>query len=150
MKKNSRSARRHLTTISPEEAPRFLEDIRTMASEIDEPTTAISLRIPGNILRALKLKAKADGKKYQSLIVEYLERAFARSKMLLVIKPKQHFYQGIGSPSRKRPPLGPPLGRVAAQIIPLIPCSMERSAFGPPISVRTQPGQTAFTQISEP
>ena len=59
-------------TISPEEAIRFLEDIRIMASEIDEPTVAISLRVPENILRAIKLKAKADGKKYQSLMVEYL------------------------------------------------------------------------------
>lgn len=60
--------------ISPEEAIRFLEDIRLMTSEIDEPTVAISLRVPGNILRAIKLKAKSDGKKYQSLIVEYLRK----------------------------------------------------------------------------
>ena len=61
-------------TISPEEALQFLEDIRKMQSEIDEPTTAISLRVPSNILRSLKLKAKADGKKYQSLIVEYIRK----------------------------------------------------------------------------
>jgi predicted DNA binding CopG/RHH family protein len=58
--------------ISPEEALRFLEDIRTLQSDIDEPTISISLRVPGNILRAIKLRAKADGKKYQSLMVEYL------------------------------------------------------------------------------
>ncbi len=45
-----------------------------MSSEIDEPTVLISLRVPGNILRSIKLKAKADGKKYQSLMVEYLRR----------------------------------------------------------------------------
>lgn len=61
-------------SISPEEALRFLEDIRTMAYEVDEPTVAISLRVPGNILRAVKLKAKADGKKYQSLMIEYLRK----------------------------------------------------------------------------
>lgn len=60
--------------VSPEEAVRFLEDIRIMASEIDEPTVAISLRVPANVLRALKTKAKADRKKYQSLIVEYLRK----------------------------------------------------------------------------
>jgi predicted DNA binding CopG/RHH family protein len=60
--------------ISPEEALRFLEDFRNLSSEIDEPTQMISIRIPGNVLRALKLKAKADGKKYQSLIVEYLRK----------------------------------------------------------------------------
>lgn len=74
MKKNRRAHINHSTAISPEDALRFLEDIRTMASEIDEPTTAISLRVPGNVLRAIKIKAKADGKKYQSLIVEYLRK----------------------------------------------------------------------------
>jgi predicted DNA binding CopG/RHH family protein len=58
--------------ITPEEALRFLEDIRTLQSDIDEPTISISLRVPGNILRALRLRAKADGKKYQSLMIEYL------------------------------------------------------------------------------
>lgn len=61
--------------ISPEEALRFLEDIRIMSTEIDEPTVAISIRVPGNILRALKFKAKADGKKYQSLIVDSLRKS---------------------------------------------------------------------------
>ncbi len=67
MKKN----KTNLREISLEEAVEFLESIRVMASEKD---VAISLRIPGNILRTLKLKAKADGKKYQSLIVEYLRQ----------------------------------------------------------------------------
>lgn len=60
--------------IKPEEALQFLEDMRVMASDVDEPTIPISLRIPGNILRALKIKAKVDGKKYQSLIVEYVRK----------------------------------------------------------------------------
>ena len=60
--------------ITPEEAVRFLEDIRLMSSEIDEATVSISLRVPGNILRSIKLKAKADGKKYQSLMIDYLRK----------------------------------------------------------------------------
>lgn len=60
--------------ISPEEAVQFLEDIRNMSADVDEPTIAISLRVPANILRAIKLRAKFDGKKYQSLIVEYLRK----------------------------------------------------------------------------
>jgi predicted DNA binding CopG/RHH family protein len=60
--------------IPPEEAIQFLEDIRLMASDLDEPTVAISLRVPGNILRAIKIKAKTDGKKYQSLMIEYLRQ----------------------------------------------------------------------------
>ncbi len=60
--------------ISPEEALRFLEDIRTLAENIDEPTVAISLRVPGNILRAIKIKAKANDQKYQSLMIQYLRQ----------------------------------------------------------------------------
>lgn len=60
--------------ISTEEAVQFLEDIRRLDEDIDEPTKAISLRVPGNILRAIKLKAKADGRKYQSLMIAYFRR----------------------------------------------------------------------------
>ncbi|MGZ3746174.1 MAG: CopG family antitoxin [Pseudobdellovibrionaceae bacterium] len=74
MRKNNKPRKNIVPAISPEEALRFLEDIRTMTGELDEPTTAISLRIPGNILRALKLKAKSHGKKYQSLMIEYLRK----------------------------------------------------------------------------
>lgn len=74
MKKSSSDRKEKKTGISPEDALRFLEDIRTMSSEIDEATVAISLRVPANILRAIKLKAKADGKKYQSLMVEYMRK----------------------------------------------------------------------------
>lgn len=66
--------------IRPEEALRFLEDIRKMASDLDEPTVAISLRIPANILRALKLRAKADGLKYQSLMISYLRQGLRTSR----------------------------------------------------------------------
>ena len=66
--------RRPNTEIRPEEALQFLEDIRTMMRDKDEPTVAISLRVPANILRSLKTRAKADGKKYQSLMIEYLRK----------------------------------------------------------------------------
>jgi len=65
---------RKIKQITPEQAVQFLEDLRTLSSEIDEPTVAISLRVPGNILRAVKSKAKFDGKKYQSLIVEMIRQ----------------------------------------------------------------------------
>ena len=61
-------------TITPLQAVQFLEDMRVMASQVDAPTVAISLRVPENILRALKLKARADGKKYQSLMIEYFRK----------------------------------------------------------------------------
>lgn len=74
MKKSKASSKEKSQKISPESALRFLEDMRVMSSQIDEPTVAISLRVPENILRSLKLKAKADGKKYQSLMIEYLRK----------------------------------------------------------------------------
>lgn len=66
--------RRKQTEISPEEAIRFLEDMRNLSYDIDEPTVAISLRVPANILRATKLKAKAEKKKYQSIIIEFIRQ----------------------------------------------------------------------------
>lgn len=75
MKKNKKTPQPKSTaSLSPIEALRFLEAMRTLSSEIDEPTVAISLRVPANILRALKLKAKSEGKKYQSLMVSYFRK----------------------------------------------------------------------------
>lgn len=71
MGKNKKKPIRDLT---PEEALRFLEDIRVLQTEKDEASTAISIRVPENILRAIRLKAKSEGKKYQSLMIEYLRR----------------------------------------------------------------------------
>ncbi len=72
--KNKRSKTKDEQVITPEAALQFLEDMRVMASEVDEPTVSISLRVPQNILRSIKFKAKHDGKKYQSLIIEYIRR----------------------------------------------------------------------------
>lgn len=58
------------TELSPEEALEFLESIRTLSSNIDEERKLISIRVPQNLLRSLKLKAKNENKKYQSMIVE--------------------------------------------------------------------------------
>jgi predicted DNA binding CopG/RHH family protein len=68
--------------ISPQEAVHFLEDMRLMRAQIDEPTVSISIRIPGNILRSVKLKAKAENKKYQSLIIEYLRQGLTRKTVV--------------------------------------------------------------------
>ncbi len=64
-------------SISPEEAVSFLDSFRQMIADQDEATQAISIRIPANILRAIKLKAKYENKKYQSLIVEYLRQGLS-------------------------------------------------------------------------
>lgn len=72
-KRNS-VAKNKKSDISPEEAVRFLDDMRRLAHDIDEPTVAISLRVPANILRAAKAKAKIEKKKYQSLLVELIRQ----------------------------------------------------------------------------
>ncbi len=67
-KRNNRSS----PAIAPEEAVEFIESFKLMIAEQDEPTVAISVRIPGNVLRTLKTTARLQGKKYQSLLVEYV------------------------------------------------------------------------------
>ena len=51
-----------------------------MGTEIDEPTVAISLRVPENILRALKLRAKSKGQKYQSLMIHLLRQGLRQNR----------------------------------------------------------------------
>ena len=73
MKKNSPPPKK-AKKISPEDALHFLENMRKMAEDKDEPTKLISLRVPENILRLLKSKAKIENKKYQSLIIHYVRQ----------------------------------------------------------------------------
>ena len=63
---------------TPEEAVEFLDAFQKMMADKDEPTKAISLRVPGNLLRALKIKAKADKTKYQTLIIHYIREGLSR------------------------------------------------------------------------
>ena len=65
--------------IGPEEALRFLEDMRQLQSDRDEPTIAISLRVPANLLRAVKTTAKSKGQKYQSLIIQLIREGLKNS-----------------------------------------------------------------------
>ncbi len=65
--------------ISPSDALRFLEDMRLLTTEIDRPRVSISLRVPANLLNALKTKAKSEGKKYQSMMLEILRKSLRES-----------------------------------------------------------------------
>jgi len=58
--------------IKPEQAIEFLETMRTLQENKDEKTSLISIRIPQNLLRALKQKSEIENKKYQSIIVNYI------------------------------------------------------------------------------
>ena len=61
------------------------------------------------------------------------------------VQPGRAAHQGSGRPSRKKPPVGPLSGRVAAHTRPAAPAETGRPP-APPMSVATQPGQTAFTR----
>ncbi len=60
--------------ISPIQALRFLEDMRKLGSQIYEPTQLISIRVPVNLLRILKTRAKLENKKYQSMIIDLIRK----------------------------------------------------------------------------
>jgi hypothetical protein len=53
----------------------------------------------------------------------------------------------VAFPSSNTPPVGPPGGNRTPHRTLAAPCSTERGALGPPISVRTHPGLIAFTRI---
>lgn len=78
MRKKNKKAQNNLL-IKPENAIEFLEDLRNLSADINEPTQAISLRVPRNLLRSIKLKAKLDGKKYQSLMIEILRSGIRKN-----------------------------------------------------------------------
>src|SRR5262249_7747288 len=56
-------------------------------------------------------------------------------------------YQGSGWPRWKNPPLGPSSGSVASCALVFPPSLGSIGAFGPPMSVFTQPGWAEFTLI---
>ncbi len=69
--------KRYLRT-DPESAVRFIEDIYSSKWAKDAPTKLISIRVPENILSSFKAVTKANGKKYQSLIVELMREYLRR------------------------------------------------------------------------
>lgn len=58
--------------VSPEAALRFLEDFRRLKSHQDETTQSISLRVPKNILRSFKVRARLENRPYQRMMVDAL------------------------------------------------------------------------------
>ncbi|MDB5037564.1 MAG: hypothetical protein JWQ35_1092 [Bacteriovoracaceae bacterium] len=59
-------------SLSKESILEFQDDFQKLASGRDEPTQAISIRIPENVLRSIKLIATLRNQRYQSLIVSVL------------------------------------------------------------------------------
>lgn len=73
-----RKVSRDANQVGPEDAVRFIEGMREMLSSRSDPTVAISIRVPKNLLASLKLKAKIEGKKYQSLAIELIRIGLVR------------------------------------------------------------------------
>jgi predicted DNA binding CopG/RHH family protein len=58
--------------LTSDQIARFLEDFRKTAAGVDQKTVAISIRIPKNILNAVKAHAKQKNTKYQPLIIQWI------------------------------------------------------------------------------
>jgi len=92
------------------------------------------------------IEAKADGD-YRKRTANPLGLVPTESAFVIEeTGPLRH--HGMGLPSRNHPPVGPSAGRRAAQSTDAAPCSTDRGAPCPPISVRTHPGSTEFTRTS--
>lgn len=66
--------------VTPEEAMQFLESFRLMVAEKDLPTKPISLRVPENLLIALKVLAKDKNTNYQKLIIQSIRNYLHEQK----------------------------------------------------------------------
>src|SRR2546422_4150358 len=64
----------------------------------------------------------------------------------LWLEDRRLAHHGNGRPSRKNPAVGPSSASVAAHTTLAAPSATGRPP-GPPMSVATQPGQTAFTRM---
>jgi hypothetical protein len=47
----------------------------------DDPTKAISLRVPGNILQAFKTMAMAENRSYQSMMIQAFREYLAKQRL---------------------------------------------------------------------
>lgn len=79
MKKSKKRIPHEISEVTPEEALQFIASVHQMLEDKDSPTRMISLRVPENLLNAYKIKAKSQGKKYQSLMIEAFRRELRRS-----------------------------------------------------------------------
>jgi predicted DNA binding CopG/RHH family protein len=77
MEKKAASQKRLVT---PDEALEFLESYKLVMQGADGPTQQISIRIPSNILSFMRVRAKSERKKYQSLIVDVLRKEILNSR----------------------------------------------------------------------
>ena len=73
-KKSAKKSKPNPAELTVEQAMRFLDDARTLYRDVDEPTCAISVRVPANVLRSFKTKAGIEGRKYQSVIVALMRK----------------------------------------------------------------------------
>lgn len=59
--------------LTPEQIMEFLEDFRTMMSEVPEKCQLISLKVEPSLLKAFKFKSKMSGIPYQTQIKKLMK-----------------------------------------------------------------------------
>lgn len=65
---------------TPEQALAFLENFRKMQAGKDEPSIPISLRVPGNILKAYKALAATEDRSYQTMMIQALREYLSKPR----------------------------------------------------------------------
>ncbi len=70
--------KRNNLALTPEQALEFLESFRKLQAGLDEPTKAISLRVPGNILNAYKNLAISQNMPYQRMMIQALREYLSK------------------------------------------------------------------------
>lgn len=70
----SKSYLDQIKNITPTQAAEFVENYRQMIFSQPSKRKLISLRVPENILENFQQKAKLSGMKYQTMIVELMQK----------------------------------------------------------------------------
>lgn len=66
--------------ITPDQAVEFLESFRKMQAGKDDSSTPVSIRVPGNILRSYKALAAAEGRSYQTMMIQALREYLSKNR----------------------------------------------------------------------
>lgn len=68
----------HCAQLTPEQIVSFLDDFAKIASSAEKSESQlISMKVPKNLLNVFKLRAKQEGKPYQSLIKQLMRSYLA-------------------------------------------------------------------------
>ncbi len=63
-----------IKNITPSQAAEFVENYQKMIHSVEVKRKPISIRVPENILKNFKLKARSNGLAYQTQIIELMRK----------------------------------------------------------------------------